>query len=92
LGIDAGTFMPYVTAGLAFANATATDEYYDYEDTQTHVGWTAGVGVEIAASENMSIDLQYRYNDFGSADYDLYDTASLSLTSQQVTAGLHFRF
>lgn len=95
LGFDGGAFMPYLTAGLAFANATVTQGDYDpaIEDSQTLVGWTAGAGIEFAATDNVSIDLQYRYNDFGNADFDLNgSTANVGLTSHQVTAGVHFSF
>jgi len=93
LGFDGGAFLPYVTAGLAFANATVGDGIGT--DDATHVGWTAGAGVEVAVADNVSLDLQYRYTDYGSQDYDLPDTAgpvSLGLTSHAVTAGVNFRF
>ena len=45
-GFDGGAFMPYLTAGLAFAGATASDDGTD--STQVHFGWTAGAGVEVA--------------------------------------------
>ncbi len=89
-GFDGGAFMPYLTAGLAFAGATASQTGVD--NTQVHFGWTAGGGVEVAATDNMSIDLQYRYSDYGSADYDLPTDAELSLTSHALTAGVNFRF
>jgi len=91
LGFDGGAFLPYVTAGLAFANATVNDGT-DTADA-THIGWTAGAGVEIAVADNVSLDLQYRYTDYGSQDYDL-PTAPLplSLTSHAVTAGVNFKF
>jgi outer membrane immunogenic protein len=90
LGFDGGAFLPYVTAGVAFANATAFDGVD--EDTQTHIGWTAGAGVEFAVADNVSLDLQYRYSDFGAKDYDLPAANSIGLTSHAVTAGVNFRF
>lgn len=92
LGFDGGAFLPYVTAGLAFANNTIDDNDDDYHDTQTHIGWTAGVGVEFAVADNVSLDLQYRYSDFGSKTYDLDGDADFSLTSHAVTAGINFKF
>lgn len=91
LGIDGGAFLPYVTGGLAFANATANDGVE--ENSQTHIGWTVGAGVEFAVADNVSLDLQYRYSDFGSKDYAL-DTSptALSLTSHAITAGVNFKF
>ena len=91
LGFDGGAFLPYVTAGVAFANATAVDDLLA-EDSQTHIGWTAGAGVEFAVAENVSLDLQYRYSDFGSKDYELTAPTELSLTSHAVTAGVNFKF
>lgn len=89
LGLDAGMFMPYLTAGLAVANANV--DYGSYSDSNTHVGWTAGVGVSIAAAENMTVDLEYRYSDYGSADYDLGTSVPVSLTSNAITVGLNWK-
>ncbi len=93
LGFDGGAFLPYVTAGLAFANNTIDVGAAD--DTQTHIGWTAGAGVEFAVADNISLDLQYRYSDYGTASYDLGAAggdSDYSLTSHAVTAGINFRF
>lgn len=92
VGFDGGGFLPYLTAGLAVANATATD-IVPVEDTQTHVGWTVGAGVEIAVVDNVSIDLLYRYSDYGTADYSLdAGVEELGLTSHQISAGVNWRF
>ena len=91
LGFDGGAFLPYVTAGAAFANATLSDGVND--DTQTHIGWTVGAGVEFAVADNVSLDLLYRYTDYGSKDYDLGGgPGSFGLTSNAITAGVNFRF
>lgn len=93
LGFDGGAFLPYVTAGVAFANNTIDDTLNGFEDTQTHIGWTVGAGVEFAVADNVSLDLQYRYTDYGSKDYDLnLVDQSFGLTSHAVTAGVNFRF
>jgi opacity protein-like surface antigen len=90
-GYDAGAFMPYLTAGLAIAGATSSLGGTD--DTQTHFGWTAGAGVEVAATEQISLDLQYRYSDYGQATYNVGTGPSdLDLTTHAVTAGVNFKF
>jgi len=90
-GYDAGAFMPYLTGGLAIAGATASSGGTD--DTQVHFGWTAGAGVEVAATEQISIDLQYRYSDYGQATYDVGGgTSDLDLSTNAVTAGVNFKF
>ena len=92
LGFDGGAFLPYVTAGVAFANATLSDGVND--DTQTHIGWTVGAGVDFAVADNVSLDLQYRYSDYGQATYDvgLAGTSDLDLSTHAVTAGVNFKF
>jgi outer membrane immunogenic protein len=93
LGFDAGAFMPYLTAGLAFAHMNVDDQYYDYQDDATHIGWTAGAGVAVAVSDNLSLDLLYRYSDYGSQDYDIYySDSSLGLTTHTVQLGLNWKF
>ena len=47
LGFDGGMFMPYLTAGLAVANATHLADIGDGEGTATHVGGTVGAGVKM---------------------------------------------
>lgn len=91
-GYDAGAFMPYVTGGLALAGATASRTGVD--NSQVHIGWTAGAGVEVAATEQISVDLGYRYSDYGQATYDLGggDISDLNLTTHAVTAGVNFKF
>lgn len=90
VGFDGGAFMPYLTAGLAFANATREAVL---ADTQTHIGWTVGAGVEMMATQDISLNLEYRYNAFGDA---VYATGGISptvdLTTHQVRAGLNFHF
>lgn len=89
LGFDAGAFMPYLTGGLAVANGTFL--FFDGSDSQTHIGWTVGAGVEVAVTDDLSIDALYRYSDYGSATY--FDTSpDISLNTHQVTVGLNWKF
>lgn len=94
LGFDGGAFLPYLTAGLAFANADETNHGGFGANNVTHFGWTVGAGVEFAISENLSADLLYRYSDYGDQDYvtDGHGTLPLSLTTQTVSVGLNWSF
>jgi opacity protein-like surface antigen len=89
IGFDGGAFLPYVTAGLAFANATLTAGNGVEVGTNTHIGWTAGVGVEFKATDDLSVDLAYRYSDYGAQAYGVSD---FEFTTHQVTAGLNWHF
>ncbi|WP_291394169.1 outer membrane beta-barrel protein [Devosia sp.] len=92
VGFDGGAFMPYLTAGLAVAGATRDAKSFD-SDTQTHVGWTAGAGVEFAATEQMSINLEYLYADLGEREYDTGGIPpTIHLTTNQVRLGLNWHF
>ncbi|RYE50985.1 MAG: porin family protein, partial [Hyphomicrobiales bacterium] len=90
LGFDGGSFLPYLTAGIAFAGATVDD---GAGDSQTHIGWTVGAGVEFAATENMSIDLGYRYSDYGDQTYNIgFGDYDVDFQTHQVTLGLNWKF
>ncbi len=97
IGFDGGAFMPYLTAGLAVANATHDVEFFepDLSVDATHIGWTVGAGVEVAVADNVSLNLEYRYSDYGSKAYDhqsMFDPPEFHLTSHAITAGVNFRF
>lgn len=86
LGFDGGAFLPYLTAGLAVANAD-----FDGEN-QTHLGWTVGAGVEFAVADNVSVDLLYRYSDYEELEYFAPAGDGFSFNTHQVTVGVNFRF
>jgi outer membrane immunogenic protein len=95
-GFDGGAFMPYVTAGVAFANASHTSEVDpSLEPDVTHVGWTAGVGVMFAVSDNVALDLQYRHSEYDEQEYDM-DFAPFNpvygLSTDRLTLGVNFMF
>lgn len=96
LGFDAGTVLPYLTAGVAFANAEHISDNNGTvtSDTQTHLGWTVGAGIEVKATEDISLSLEYRYSDFGSRSYDTGapDVLPITLTTHSIRAGLNFHF
>lgn len=94
LGFDGGAFLPYLTAGVAFANADETNHGGSGPNNVTHIGWTVGAGVEFAATEDLSIDLLYRYSDYGEQDYVTsgHGTVPLSLTAHTLSVGLNWRF
>lgn len=95
VGFDGGAFMPYLTGGLAFAHGvreTFGPPAGPFENT--HVGWTVGAGVEFAATEDLSIDVLYRFSDYGEEVYNTSGstTPKVSLQTHTLTAGLHWNF
>jgi len=98
IGIDAGTFLPYLTAGLAVGHLNHegwVGPFDPLEGDSTHVGWTVGAGVEVAVADNMSLNLEYRYTDLGEKEMEIDSPApnpTFGITTHAVTAGLNFRF
>lgn len=94
LGFDGGAFLPYLTAGLAVGSAQVEGSgAITGVDTNTHIGWTVGAGVEFAVTEDVSLDLLYKYTDYGTQDYALSNgDHEVGFTTHTVTAGVNWRF
>jgi outer membrane immunogenic protein len=96
VGFDGGAFLPYLTGGLAFAHAERDSPLGPQPNVAdaTHIGWTVGAGVEFAVSEELSIDLLYRYSDYGAQTYDFPSGTDpeIDLTAHTIQAGLHWNF
>jgi outer membrane autotransporter protein len=89
LGLDAGQWMPYVEAGVAFANATAAATGGSPSFSNTHTGWTVGAGVEVMLADNLSANVEYRYNNYGS---QTYNGVPISFNDSQIRLGLNYHF
>jgi outer membrane immunogenic protein len=87
LGLDMGQWMPYVEAGVAFENATAAGGGQSFSNTQT--GWTVGAGVQVMLADNLSADLEYRYNNYGNASYN---SVPIGFSDSQIRIGLNYHF
>ncbi len=94
VGYAFDNILPYVTAGVAFAHSDVDIAAFGgVSDNNTHIGWTAGLGVEVGVTQNLSASLEYRYTDFGSETYELGAvTSSGSGDLHTVGAALKWRF
>ena len=86
VGLDLGQVMPYVDAGVAFANGTINS---GPGYSANHVGWTAGVGVEYMLASNLSANVEYRYSDYGT---QTYSGQQFALTDSSLRVGLNYHF
>ena len=97
VGYALGTVLPYVTGGLALARTqiNITDGAIAGVRGQTHVGWTAGLGIEAALGGNWSTKLEYNYIDLNRRSTDLSDIGLgiVNVTPQvhAIKAGLNYR-
>ena len=74
-GIALDRFLAYVTGGAAFAglhnNYTDTTGFFTglpgFAEgiSRTRAGWTVGAGLQYALTNNWSVRVEYRYEDFG---------------------------
>ena len=75
--------LPFVTAGLAYSSVDFRN-FEGFTDDQFQFGWTAGAGVEYAATDNIKVRVQYNYIDLGDDDFSFnplgtFDTVNLEL-------------
>jgi outer membrane immunogenic protein len=104
LGVAWDRALFYATGGAAFADTTLSVRAprFPVDDSQTRSGWAAGVGVEYALWQSLSVKIEYLHVDFGSRLYvDPFVitpaggnivTRDLRLTDDIVRAGLNWRF
>lgn len=90
-GVALDPVMIYGTAGVAGANFETFS--LDDSDENTHVGFTVGAGAEAAITPNLTGRLEYRFTDYGSADYNLNGTVvSSGFDEHSVRAGIALKF
>ncbi|MBX3505752.1 MAG: porin family protein [Parvibaculum sp.] len=104
LGYAMGDVLPYVTGGIAWAryDVTYTQDFFglggtDIRETNGHIGWTAGAGLEYALTPSFSVKAEYLYADYGSDTYrgdflGLPLAESIDLTTHNTRIGLNYRF
>lgn len=67
-------FLPYLTGGLAVAGVDYTGGPAGgpvVENSETRTGWTVGAGMQYAFTDIISAGVEYRYTDYGEADFSL---------------------
>jgi outer membrane immunogenic protein len=103
VGIAFDRALIYGTGGVAFGSIrnTATNFITGGFDSATtgRVGWTAGGGVEYAIDNNWSVRVEYRYTDYGTFGFNLFNsTAGIPVTDRvhdtdnRVQAGFSYKF
>ncbi|WP_442577379.1 outer membrane protein [Mesorhizobium sp. ASY16-5R] len=82
--------LAYVTAGGAAKRMTV--KAAGDEDSQTQLGWTAGVGTDINLTEKVFGRVEYRYTDYGSQNFDVGGGHKVDASDHrvQVGVGIHF--
>ncbi len=95
VGWSMGTWMPYITGGWAYANATRNTSVGGGQTlTMGHSGWTAGGGVEWAFTPNWTVKAEYKYLAFGTASYawPIGPTSVVNLGVHSAEIGLNYKY
>ena len=87
-GVDLGRILVYGTGGLAVGGVEVTGPGLD--ETNTHVGWTAGAGADVAISDNMFLRGEYQYVDLGTETFG--GAGDVDVTAHTLRAGVGIRF
>lgn len=102
-GVDVDHTLLYVTAGMAYgeqkisAAGVGTIGPYVFgtagESTQTHVGWTVGIGGEVLLTRTVSVRAEYLYVDLGSETYfdSTFAQTEISNTDSVVRVAINYK-
>lgn len=96
-GVPIGQVMPYVTFGGAFGRGTAqvtSPTNVITSVSNNHLGWTAGIGFEAQAAQNISIKAEYLYVDLGAQPYNGLPVGAHDVAQRFGVArvGLNYKF
>jgi len=89
-GYSLESFLLYGTGGLAVAGFEASSA--GNSDSNTHLGWTLGAGVEGMITDNVAARLEYRYTDYQDKNYSLGAPANIDSSTNSVRAGVGVKF
>jgi outer membrane immunogenic protein len=79
----------YATGGLAYGGLRG--EISGLSEDKTHLGWTAGAGVEVGFTPNWSAKVEYLYVDLADRGYSVTGTNN-GLESNLLRFGVNYRF
>lgn len=83
--------LPYVTAGGA-AQSIKISQAGD-SDRNTHLGWTAGGGLDVKITDNIFARGEYRYTDLGNKNYTVGGAnGDVDVRDNRVTFGIGMKF
>ena len=88
-GFAMNNILLYATAGLAYGGGKL--DFAGLGETQTHLGWAAGAGIEIGFTPNWSAKAEFLYVDLSQRGYVLSGTSN-GLASSIVRLGVNYRF
>ncbi|MER9407189.1 porin family protein [Mesorhizobium caraganae] len=91
LGYAADRFLPYIAGGVAFGDIDISNDNGPGSFGDTFTGWTIGVGLDYAMTDNLLLRAEYRYTDFGSESFEDF-ASDVDLKTNEVRFGIAYKF
>lgn len=88
-GLAWNSFLFYATAGLAFGEVEG--QLGGLTETKTQLGWTAGLGTEVALNQRWSAKVEYLYVDLGDRNFSITG-GNNGFWSNVFRLGVNYRF
>ena len=94
VGYAMDRFLPYVTAGWAWADVDRSNTFTAETLNENFNGWTVGAGLQYAIDLNWSAGVEYRYTDFGDQTFVASNNfnSNVDLDLHTVRFTLNYRF
>jgi outer membrane immunogenic protein len=90
VGFAANNVLFYGTGGLAYGGLELQQNLLS--ESKTHIGWTAGAGVEFGLTQQWSAKLEYLYLSYADRNYSVAGGTSVGLDTNLVRFGVNYRF
>jgi outer membrane immunogenic protein len=92
-GFAMDSLLVFASGGLAVGGVNAQILDGEFSGDETKFGWTAGAGVEWAATDSLSFKVEYLFVDFGSFDYGPAPANTADFNENHIVrAGLNWHF
>ena len=90
-GYAMNNILLFATLGMAYGGGEF-DPGGGGTETHTHVGWTAGAGIEVGLTQNWSAKFEYLYVDLSDQRYVLFGNSNMGFQSNLLRFGVNYRF
>ncbi len=88
-GVAWNSFLFYATGGLAFGEVEG--QVGGLTETKTQLGWTVGLGTEVALNQRWSAKVEYLYIDLGDRNFTVTGTSN-GFSTNLLRLGVNYRF
>jgi outer membrane immunogenic protein len=92
LGLAMDRSLLYVLGGVAWAEVTSQVSFIGINlvsESNTHMGWTAGIGLEHALTNNLTFKIEYSHIDLGTEQY--FGIADIDVKMDIVRLGVNLK-